>query len=355
MVSKYKPLHFLLQVTVWFWRINGEATSCREEIDQLVVTKDGITYWSNDLEHGFKQTYERISGLFRMDLNNQFVKELRAGCGRMENRFGLLSDGSEICIRYRRNLEQIQGEIYSYHLAKLLGIRNVLEPQLVLINETNSFWRRINIADNAWENMRLITVTKFVKEALPVRLPDVILRRNFRVDLNSSFCGLKNETNFGIMMFLLQWSDLVIFDYLIGNFDRVVSNMFNMQWHSSSLMDPIENLVQVKDGGILLFIDNEEGFSHGYRLLDHYGKFNIKLIRNMCIFRRDTLKKLESVSRLSAEELHEQLWYSIVGSSNKSPILDYFVRMSESNINILKRRIDLVHKFVRACSQRSGV
>ena len=338
--------------TFWHCLVDGQAT-CREYIDKMITTKDGIDYWSSDLETEFKRNYGKISGLFRMDLDNLSLKDLRIGCGRMENRLGILSDGSEVCFRYRINLEQIQGEIYSYHLGKLLGIRNVLESKLILINESNSFWRRINIRENYWENMKFITATKFVRETMPVHLPYVVVQRNFKIDSNTSFCGLNNETNLEMIKFLFQWSDLVIFDYLIGNFDRVVSNMFNLQWHSNSLIDPIDNLIQMQ--GILLFIDNEEGLSHGYRLLDQYEQFNLKLIKNMCVFRRETLEKLETLGKLSALKLHEQLWYSIVESMSNPQILDYFTKISQHNINILKKRIDSVHKFVRGCRKRRGV
>ena len=351
MHSKYTVLILFLS-TFWHCLIYGQ-TACREYTDKLIVTEDGINYWSDDLETEFKRNYGKISGLFRMDFDNLFLKDLRTGCGRMENRLGVLSDGSEVCIRYRMNSEQIQGEVYSYHLAKLLGIENVLESKLILINESNGFWRRINITDNYWKNTKLVTATKFVRETLPVRLPYVVLQREFKIDLKTSFCGLNNETNLEIIMFLFQWSDMVIFDYLIGNFDRVVSNMFNLQWHSTSLIDPIDNLIQLQ--GILLFIDNEEGFSHGYRLLDQYEQFSLKLIRNMCIFRRETMEKLEALGQLSALNLHEQLWYSIAESTNNSQILDYFTKISQHNINILKKRIDSIHKFVRGCRERRGV
>ena len=350
MLSKYTALLILFLYAFWTCQADG-LMSCLRTIDKLVETEDGVSYWSNEIEEEFARNYERVSDVFRIDFDNVFLKDLVVGCGRMKNRLGLLSDGSRVCLRYRTNSEQIQGELYSYHLAKLLKIRNVLESKLVFINESNDFWRRINITDNSWYDRKLIIATKFMKYTSPVRLPQVLLERNFKVDLNISLCGNDNENDMGLILSLFQWSDMVIFDYLIGNFDRVVSNMFNLQWHSTSLMDPIDNLVQLEQG-LWLFVDNEEGFSHGYRLLDRYEKFHFKLLKNMCIFRRETLQRLNFLSKLSAQELHRQIWYSISESYKKSHILDFFTKISQHNINILKGRIDLVLSFFNGCREK---
>jgi len=352
MVSKYTALVILFLYAFWTCQADG-FVSCLRTIGKLVETEDGINYWSNELEEEFARNYDRVSDLLRIDFSNVVLEDLIVGCGRMKNRLGLLSDGSRVCLRYRTNSEQIQGELYSYHLAKLLRIRNVLESKLLFINKSSGFWGRINITANSWDDRKLIIATKFVKYTLPVHLPQVLLERNFKVDLNISLCGNGNENNMGLIMSLFQWSDMVIFDYLIGNFDRVVSNMFSLQWHSTSLMDPIDNLVQLNQG-LWVFIDNEEGFSHGYRLLDRFEKFHFKLLKNMCIFRRETLQRLNFLSNLSAQELHTHIWHSILESSNKSHILDYFTKISEHNLNILKGRIDVVLKFVNGCREKQA-
>ena len=350
MAAKYKISRTLLAIFYLQFSLSIQSP-CRNTIYKSVLRKEGISYWNTDSENAFKKNYAKVSDSLLLDLNGLFLKQINPGCGRMENRVGILSDGSRICIRYRINFEQIQGEVYSHFLSKLLGIRNVLEPKLLLINQTGDFWRRINIKENSWDNMKVVTATKFIKNTLPVRLPDAVLKGNFRIGLSTSFCGLDNKTNMGIKMFLFQWSDLVIFDYLIGNFDRVVSNMFNLQWYSRSMVEPIENLMQLKNG-MLLFIDNEEGFSHGYRLLDRYEGFLVKLIQNMCIFRKETVGRLQVLHRLSWQELQQQLWHLLAKTYKNTNILDHFIKMSQHNINILKNRINLVLKFVTGCKSR---
>lgn len=324
---------------------------CKDTVHGMIFEKKGIIYWNNILENEFLERYETVSKTLHLNLNGLVLTELKHGCGRMGNRLGLLSDGSKICIRYRTNSEQIQGELFSYHLSKLLGIRNVLESKLLLINDTDEFWGHIDIKENSWNNMKVVTATKFIEDSLPVHLPAAILGGNFKIGLNTSFCGLSQEITTRTRMFLLQWSDMVIFDYLIGNFDRVVSNMFNLQWYSRSLQDPIENLMQLSNG-ILLFIDNEEGFSHGYRLLQRYEMYQLKLIENMCIFRQETLESLLFLDQLSTTELQRKLWHSILQSYKDSKILDYMTRMSQHNISILKKRINLIKMFVLKCKEK---
>lgn len=338
---------FLLNV--WCCSVLNEE-QCKEKMEESVQMKEGLSQWGRNLEKEFEKNYQSISETLRFDVDGFVLNQVKPGCGRMENRLGILSDGSKICIRYRMNLEQIQGELYSYHLAKLLGISNVLEAKLILINDTDEFWRRIEIEEHSWLNMKVVTATKFVRNTAPVYLPDILLQSKFKIGLNSLPCGFDNHTSFEIKMFLLQWSDMVLFDFLIGNFDRVASNMFNLQWYSRSLMAPIENLIQMKNG-FLLFIDNEGGFSHGYRLLERYDVYNIELIRNMCVFRQGTLERLEALHQLSTKALHERLWHSIMENHKDGRIFDYMTELSEHTLSVLKRRIGLVTQFLQGCRQ----
>ncbi|XP_005047031.1 PREDICTED: four-jointed box protein 1, partial [Ficedula albicollis] len=72
---------------------------------------------------------------------------------------------------------------------------------------------------------------------------------------------------------LVQWSDLILFDYLTANFDRLVSNLFSLQWDPRVMRRATSNLLRGPDGG-LVFMDNEAGLVHGYRLLAMWDPYN---------------------------------------------------------------------------------
>ena len=319
---------------------------CMPSCDIYDTVQKGTNFWNNDLDDDLDKQFRKMSYLLKLNLDGLTLKETRQGCGRMQNRLGVLSDGTAICIRYRENLEQIQGELLSYHTSKLLGLENVLEAKLLRIEEKSEFWSRLDFRDNSWDNGKLVIATKFIDDLYPVRIPDIILKQNFRLDRNTSFCGLDRR----VQRFLLQWSDMVVYDFVIGNFDRVVSNMFNMQWYSKSLSEPIENLLQLRNG-VLLFIDNEDGISHGYRLLGRYQPYLQSLIQHLCIFRNQTVRRLEELDSLTAEALGQRLWNSVSRSYNDSRILDYIPQMSAKNLHIFKNRISLVRGYIKECER----
>ena len=317
---------------------------CSRSSEGKRILDETSGYWSNELEGTLTKSFDQASNSFLVDLSGKKLRETQKGCGRMQNRVGILSDGSKICIRYRQNLEQIQGELFSFHFGKLLGLRNILEPNLLLINKSNEFWSHIDIRKNSWEELNIVVSTKFIDETYPVYIPEILMKEDFTMNRNTSFCG----SNCRNLLHLLQWSDMILFDFLIGNFDRVVSNLFNLQWYSRSLIEPIENLLQL-NSGLFVLIDNEDGFSHGYRLLEKYDPYHLKLLKKLCIFRKETVNRLKHLNNLTASELWDLLWRSLKRTNGNSSVLDYIPKMSERNRAVLKHRIHLVNGYISNC------
>ena len=58
-------------------------------------------------------------------------------------------------------------------------------------------------------------------------------------------------------VFLATWSDMIIFDYITGNLDRLVNHMYNLHASDKNALSlPIHNLKQTREGeiGIALFM-----------------------------------------------------------------------------------------------------
>merc|ERR1719219_1522106 len=101
---------------------------------------------------------------------------------------------------------------------------------------------------------------------------------------------------------LVQWSDLIIFDYLTGNYDRVASMQDGAEKEDkpSILRETIHNLALSEDTGSLWFLDNESSFLDAYSLLydpgnndnNRFQKFHKQMLESMCIFRRKTVHRL---------------------------------------------------------------
>lgn len=94
---------------------------------QRKATADhNVAFWPTAIEAlrpgGFE---DRHHASWRKRVAGLRVARIQPGCGRMHNRMVVLEDGSVGCLRYRVNTDQIQGEIFTYHLARMLGINNI--------------------------------------------------------------------------------------------------------------------------------------------------------------------------------------------------------------------------------------
>lgn len=318
------------------------------ESRKLLPTKssnllDGI-YWSDQVEaqvpHGFTPTQlER----WRTWVHDSAILKMEEGCGRMQNRLLTLANETRACCRYRQNSDQIQGEIFSFYLSQLLGIRNVAPSALSLIQISAPKWKPVKsqIRIAKWADEKPVVLTQFLPNLSPANIP--ALFRDSKRGLHPadvlSFAGNMDLSE------LAQWSDLIVFDYLTANLDRIVNNLYNLQWNPSMMDAPAHNLVRDTETGLLIFLDNESGLLHGYRLLDKYEHYHRLMLDSLCIFRRSTgeaIRKLyqeKNVGDRMKEMFHEL-----------EPILvDYLPMLPEKSVKILNRRIKVVHDRILKC------
>ncbi|GFN98758.1 four-jointed box protein 1 [Plakobranchus ocellatus] len=101
---------------------------------------------------------------------------------------------------------------------------------------------------------------------------------------------------------LAQWGNMIIFDYLTGNYDRVASMQDGADRENDPniLKEPIRNLRPSDGGSKLWLIDNECGLLDAYTVLyigqyanERFVGFHDKMLRTMCVFQRKVVRNLE--------------------------------------------------------------
>lgn len=305
-------------------------------------------FWQPSLEKscivGFSK--ERRSNWRRKAGILQIVK-MEEGCGRMQNRLLTFRDSSKACARYRLNTDQIQGDIFSYYLSQILKISN-LPPSIALAVQPRDIkWSDIHeeLAQSQWVEDQVIVVSEWIEGLEPTFIPKEFRNEGLHLNPTSESLSSKSKNE---LCELIQWSDLIVFDYLIANLDRVVNNMFNKQWNANMMSNPAHNLQKVPSSEQLVFLDNESGLFHGYRLLDKYNSYHHSMLQSLCVFRKSTAKAIERLhftgdigKELKGEFIQNEKFHYLIPS------------LPEKNVKILQERISEVYAQIQKCQKQN--
>ncbi|XP_026884896.2 four-jointed box protein 1 [Electrophorus electricus] len=310
--------------------------------DITEAVEDGI-FWSQNLEDrlsvGFSEKHARS---WRRRARGSRVVSLEAGCGRTSNQLATFSDGTKACVRYGINADQVQGETLSYYLGCLLGITNIPPLVLAQLNVDGERWAsvRSRIASLQWSRGEVVSLTEWIANLTGVVTPAPLRQDSER--LHPLLEDLRRKTKAELLA-LMQWSDLLIFDYLTANFDRLASNLFSLQWDPRVMERDTSNLLQTPRGA-LVFIDNEAGLVHGYRVLDMWERHHSAILRSVCLFRRRTAQRvidlhLDRDARTRLLELYR----------DNEPLAAHLGFLSDEHARILQDRIERVYKHILHC------
>jgi len=311
-------------------------------IPNLVKEPPRITqgiYWSPYVEaalpRGFSQAEEES---WRRFARNATVVSVAEGCGRMQNRLITFHDGSKSCVRYRQNTDQIQGEMFSFYLGKELQLPNLVPTSLDVVQTRSTRWLPVlsELLLAQWAEDRPVVHTRFLPQLSPVHIPLALRATSRRLHPPD----VVNSTD---LIELAQWSDLIVFDYLTANLDRVVNNLYNLQWNSGMMDAPTHNLNRA--GPLLVFLDNESGLLHGYRLLHKYEAHHSALLDALCIFRKSTA---EAIMRLHRDgdigiRLRDRF------RAAHPDLTDVLPELPEKSVQVLNRRIGRVKDVIARC------
>lgn len=322
-----------------------------------VVTGESVqgVYWSDAVEQllpaGFDDsdakrwtTFSRSSGVVRLD----------EGCGRMQNRLVTFDNGTRACCRYRQNYDQIQGEIFSFYLSRLLGLRNLPPSALGLVRPLSDQWSAVRpqLSLAQWAEDRPVVYTQFLEHLEPAYIPAELRgadRKLSPTDVRTR--RLADAADRDQLLTLAQWSDLLVLDYLTANLDRMVNNLYNMQWNPAMMDSPAHNLARNTKTGLLVFLDNESGLLHGYRLLDKYEAYHKSLLDALCVFRKPTVDALRRLQQ--RRDVGPLLRRSF--ETRDAHLLDYLPFLPEKSVKTLNYRIDRVLDQVAKCQSLYGV
>ncbi|GAB0089607.1 Extracellular serine/threonine protein kinase four-jointed [Sergentomyia squamirostris] len=395
-VNPYVPVSFVQDDLQDMITSDAESSSSVEfvlpteaDVDLDGIVQDGI-YWGQMIEdhipRGFNEAETRS---WQEYISGSFVVSLKPGCGRMQNRLVVFSDGRRACARYRQNTDQIQGELFSFYLGQLLNISNLVPSTASVIDVQSPLWVSAaqDIASAQWKVQRPVVLTKWVSDLEPAGIPSPFQpmdKHMNKFDVRNITLGLEDLRQpqrtlldlLGVpkpqptplqpppravkhldkgklerLVELAQWSDLIVFDYLIANLDRVVNNLYNFQWNADIMAAPAHNLAKQSDSQLLVFLDNESGLLHGYRLLKKYEAYHGLLLDNLCIFRRNTIQQLQQLK----DDGPAVRLQRIFEHSTTDKVRDILPPLPEKSAKILIDRIDRVLSQVQKCQEQFTV
>lgn len=348
----------------------------------------GNVFWGPEVEDAMPQGYgPSTTAIWESYTNQSEVIKMEPGCGRMQNRLVTFKDGIQACVRYRQNTDQIQGEIFSFYVAKLMNITNLAPSVVKVVDLKDKLWQNVanEVSAAQWYSNRAVVLTQYIPSLESATIPDIFKPSNRHLNkydilkmslkeskskdilidkLKDKKIKKKKEGNFDHIdlklnkktidkfVELAQWSDLIIFDYLTANLDRIVNNLFNFQWNINIMDGPAHNLARKMDSGLLLFLDNESGLLHGYRLLKKYNVYHSLMLDNLCVFRKTTVSALKELYETQMVGAKLSLMFH---EKNNAVIRDILPPLPEKNVKILQERIGKVLSQVEKCEQNYSV
>ena len=253
-------------------------------------------FWDQDVYASYKAPFaKQDSDGFTAKLQTLGVVTLESGCGRLKNRLARLEDGTKVCCRYRDTRADLRSDMYAYHLASLLGIDSVPPTVLVTIDFSSRLWSNVAAEAKAigWHQGSAVELAMYVDGLSEEYIPDVFKPESALVTKESARNYSTSEK-----LRLLQWTDMIAFDYITGHTDRLFSTMLNLQWTPNMLQKPVHNL-EVTSSGQLVLLDNESAFWLGYataRMTSLHYDLQAHFLKRICVFRRETIESIEKLA-----------------------------------------------------------
>ncbi|XP_071508341.1 four-jointed box protein 1-like [Diadema antillarum] len=277
------------------------------------AVEDGI-FWSATVEDAIPPGLsEEEAERWIQQIRKHKVVKVEGGsrekCGSGKNRHVEFEDGSTSCARYRDPMSHfVLGELYCYHLARILGLRNV--PTVVLskvsFTDSTSQWASVidDVRNAGWTDNTMASFSQWVDGLGRSDLPEILFV-NQRKTLTPSSPGFANQ-NLTQLAELAQFSDLIVFDYITAHLDRMTIRKNAVDYYNmeSLYKGEVHNLAKHESNGGLWFIDNENGIfnayavAYGYKNKDQMQGYIEEVLHSMCIFRRSTVSMVNKLAKM---------------------------------------------------------
>ena len=274
------------------------------------------------------------------------IINITKGCSDYEKRMLILEDGTKVCSKHRVNYQQLQSELYSFHLSRILNIYNIPPAVLVKVDYTTAQWQEV-IGDATKAGLRqgmVVVLTQYIDNLLPTYIPDLLqVKSDILLPTNTSF---KITAERKIHQ-LIQWTNLIIFDFITANSDRVMNALANMQWNPRVISMPVHNLYETSKGSII-FIDNESGFWLGYKLAsesENHRRLQKSYITKICIVDATVLHAIEELLDTGCDTLRKRV-------VEHDPESCRYIPMMKSNIiDELENRLTFTVTSINSCTK----
>ena len=276
------------------------------------------------------------------------VVNITKGCSDYEKRMLILEDGTKVCSKHRVNYQQLQSELYSFHLSRILNIYNMPPTVLVKVDYNSPQWQDV-IGDATKAGLRqgmIVVLTQYVDNLLPTHIPDLLqAKSDILLPANISFKITSEKT----IHQLIQWTNLIAFDYITANSDRVMNALSNMQWNPRVIGMPVHNLYETSQGAIV-FIDNESGFWLGYKLASEsetHRRLQKSYITKICIVDGSVLHAIEELLDNGCDTLQKRV-------VEYDPLSCRYIPMIKANIiDELENRLTFAVTNINSCTKSS--
>lgn len=309
----------------------------------LITFFNGVPVWSQFSESlmpgGFSNHHIRQ---WLEESRRLLIKEVRpAVCGR--NALVILEDGRRCCSRVKSNINLIMGDAYSFALSRLLDMHYV--PSTILTDLRSKQWQNIS-SSNGSEKFSLAVLTEWVSDLSEAYVPQLLTNPGMQLKPDKRLANLSKEE----IRDLIQWTDMLIFDYLTVNTDRMLNLLYNKQWNEWIMEHPVHNTYRRKDG-LLVLLDNESGFIIGQKYVETGKAHSLHqhLLTGTCIFRQRTVEIIGQLSR--SQDVGERLNTML---KHLDPLAKKLGLLSRKYTDGLQQRIDKVYQYMKSCGHNEN-
>ncbi|XP_076115188.1 four-jointed box protein 1-like [Mytilus galloprovincialis] len=330
------------------------------------IVTDGI-YWSDLAEKIVPKGMDQDEAFqFVHKSQHASVKSIHPPswnkCGRPKNAYVVLDNGSSFCARYRDpHNKLVLGEVMSFYLSRLLGMDNIPAVVLAITNQTSRHWRNVNISSVQWQNGKVVALIQWTPYMETVKslvsIPKILLKTYESSSvINKNY--LRNITlTFNEISELVQWSSMILFDYITGHYDRFASMQdgAEQEHRQSVLSEKVRNLLKSTKTNKLWFIDNESGLFDAYDLIyntagNSFIKYHRLMLQTMCVFEKSMV---DSISRLHLSENPHLVLEGF--AARHEPFLDYFSKdyVYSTFKEKFKDRISEVYNWIQHCKLKN--
>ena len=299
MKLKYDVSHSVVPVNTNIASSNSTYYANNASNVRFMHCKDDI-FWPQELDQRVKPPFSKhIWEDFAARVRSLPVVSLESGCSRSShmNRMAVLSDGTRVCCRYPNSKtgSDVRGELYSFHLNGLLGLWNI--PPAVAVKVNVSSWQWSAVKDKVkklWKEGNFVIMSLFIYNLEEVYFPSLIKDNStFILSRINALPFVLSETNL-----LIQWTDMIIFDFLVGNNDRTVDNLRQLKRLPHMQEMPIHNLFKTKSSELVL-LDHETTFNYKRhtQIPEHYS-MQLRFLNTLCLFRENTITAILHLNQI---------------------------------------------------------